>query len=243
MYAVIKTGGKQYRVAPDDILEIEKIAGEVGDRVEFSDVLMVGGDGELKIGQPVVSGASVAAEVLEQGRGEKIIVFKKKRRQNYRRKRGHRQDLTIIRILEILTDGKKSKATAAKKAAPKKAEPGEGSNSEKKAAEQKAKPKKASAAKAAKAPEFKRLDAPEGDADDLKKIPGLGPKIAQKLNEYGIYHFWQLAAMSADDLGEMDTALELRGRAERDNWVDEARKLAAGEDAESKAAKKARSKA
>ena len=94
MYAVIRTGGKQYRVAPDDVLEIEKIPGEAGDTVEFTDVLMVGGDGEPQLGAPLVSGATVAAELVEHHRGEKIIIFKKKRRQNYRRKNGHRQELT-----------------------------------------------------------------------------------------------------------------------------------------------------
>ncbi|MCB1444150.1 MAG: 50S ribosomal protein L21 [Methyloceanibacter sp.] len=115
MFAVIRTGGKQYRVAPNDIIEIEKIAGNPGDVVELSEVLLLGGEGAATTGTPTVSGAMVAAEVLEQKRGDKIIVFKKKRRQGYRRTRGHRQDLTALRITEILTDGKKpSKAAAAK---------------------------------------------------------------------------------------------------------------------------------
>lgn len=106
MYAVIRTGGKQYKVAPEDVLQIEKIEADAGDAVNFSDVLMVAGEGEPQFGAPLVSGALVSAEVVEQGRGPKIIIFKKKRRQNYRRKRGHRQELTTVRILEILTDGK-----------------------------------------------------------------------------------------------------------------------------------------
>jgi large subunit ribosomal protein L21 len=105
MYAVIRTGGKQYRVAPQDVLQIEKIEGAAGDAVRFADVLMVGGEGEPRFGSPLISGAAVSAEVVEQGRGPKIIIFKKRRRQNYRRKRGHRQDLTTVRILEILADG------------------------------------------------------------------------------------------------------------------------------------------
>lgn len=100
MYAVIKTGGKQYKVAADDVLKIEKVAGEVGETISFGEVLMVGGDSP-KVGTPTVSGASVAAEVVEQGRARKIIVFKKKRRQNYRRKKGHRQEQTTIRITGI----------------------------------------------------------------------------------------------------------------------------------------------
>jgi large subunit ribosomal protein L21 len=101
MHAVIKTGGKQYRVAANDVIEIEKLSGKVGDWVQFSDVLMVDG----QIGKPLVKGASVAAEIEEQGRGDKVIIFKKRRRHNYRRKKGHRQELTTVRITEILTDG------------------------------------------------------------------------------------------------------------------------------------------
>lgn len=102
MYAVIKTGGKQYRVAANDTLEVEKIEGEAGATVEFSEVLMLGGDGAVKIGTPTVSGAKVVAEVVVQGRGDKVIAFKKRRRKNSRRKRGHRQWLTTVKIKEIV---------------------------------------------------------------------------------------------------------------------------------------------
>jgi len=123
MYAVIRTGGKQYRVAPQDVIEVEKIAGEEGTIVQFSDVLMVGGEGAPKLGAPTVSGASVAGEVVAQKRAPKILVFKKKRRKNYRRTRGHRQNLTQVRITEILLDGKApAKAKAAAKAPAAKAE-------------------------------------------------------------------------------------------------------------------------
>ena len=100
MFAVIRTGGKQYRVAPNDVIKIEKSAGKPGDIIELSEVILLGGDSP-KTGNPTISGASVAAEVIEQTRGEKIIVFKKKRRKNYRRKHGHRQDLTVLKIEEI----------------------------------------------------------------------------------------------------------------------------------------------
>jgi large subunit ribosomal protein L21 len=113
MYAVIRTGGKQYKVAPQDVLQVEKLEGAAGDSLRFADVLMVGGEGEPHLGAPLLSGAAVSAEVVEQGRGPKIIVFKKKRRQNYRRKRGHRQELTTIRILEIHLEGVRSKGTDA----------------------------------------------------------------------------------------------------------------------------------
>ncbi len=235
MYAVIRTGGKQYRVAPEDVIEIEKLDATEGDVVEFDNVLMVGRDGEQpQIGAPVIDGARVSAEVLEQGRGEKIIVFKKKRRQNYRRKNGHRQHLTTVRVLEVLGAGEGSKAKA-------KAEPGKGGKSQKAAAEDKAaaasgtsgsaKAKKAAADKPTKsgaktkAAGFKKLKASQGEADNLKALPGVGPKLAERLNEYGIFHFHQLAAMTAEDVAEMDQALDLKGRAERDNWIGEAGRL------------------
>lgn len=101
MYAVVRTGGKQYRVAENDVVVVERVAGDAGDEVTLGDVLMVGGDGETKVGAPLVDGASVKATLVEQTRGDKIIVFKKKRRQNYRRKRGHRQDLSVLRITGI----------------------------------------------------------------------------------------------------------------------------------------------
>ena len=111
MFAVFKTGGKQYRVAAEDVLEVGKIKGEPGEIVEFGEVLVVGGD-SVTLGAPTVAGATVAAEVVEQGRGPKIIAFKKRRRKNSRRKRGHRQEFTLLRITEILTDGNKPSKTA-----------------------------------------------------------------------------------------------------------------------------------
>ncbi len=114
MFAVIKTGGKQYRVAAEDVLQVAKVKGDPGEIIQFGEVLVVGGD-NVTLGAPMVAGASVAAEVLEQGRGPKIIAFKKRRRKNSRRKRGHRQEFTLIRVTEILTDG----ATPTKTARPK----------------------------------------------------------------------------------------------------------------------------
>jgi len=156
MFAVIKTGGKQYRVAQNDVIRVEKLTAEAGDIVELGNVLMVDGEGGLSVGAPYVAGAAVAAEVLEQGRGDKIIIFKKKRRQNYRRRNGHRQYETVLRVTEILTDGKKpSKTKATAKPAPKAAEPKAPAKAEtvKKAAPKKAPakaaPKKAATKKAA----------------------------------------------------------------------------------------------
>ena len=114
MFAVIRTGGKQYRVAAEDVIKVEKVKGDPGEIIQFGEVLVVGGD-DVTLGEPTIAGASVAAEVLEQGRGPKVIAFKKRRRKNSRRKRGHRQEFTLIRVTEILTDG----ATPTKAARPK----------------------------------------------------------------------------------------------------------------------------
>lgn len=177
MYAVIKTGGKQYRVAPDDMLSVEKLAGEAGEIIEFSEVLMVGGDDGLAVGTPLVEGATVAAEVIEQGRGPKVISFVKKRRKHHRRTRGHRQMLTRVQITEILTDGKKPSKKAAAKAAPaKKAEKAE-AKAEKpaaKKAETKAEPAKKAQAKATPAKKAAPEKAP------AKKAPA---KTAAKKTE------------------------------------------------------------
>jgi large subunit ribosomal protein L21 len=151
MFAVIRTGGKQYRVAPNDIIEIEKIAGEPGDIIELGEVLLLGGEGGPKTGSPTVAGALVAAEILEQKRDDKVIVFKKKRRKGYRRTKGHRQSLTALRITEILTEGKKPSKAAAKPA-PAKTKPAETKPAAKAPAKKEAKPaaKKAEAKPAAK---------------------------------------------------------------------------------------------
>jgi large subunit ribosomal protein L21 len=181
MFAVIRTGGKQYRVAPNDIIEIEKIAGEPGDIVELADVILLGGEGGPKTGSPTIAGASVAAEVIEQKRADKIIVFKKKRRQGYRRTAGHRQMLTSVRITEILTDGKKPSKAAAKPA-PKKAE---AKPVEKKAA---AKPeaKKAEAKPAAK-PAAKAA-AKKPAAKPAAKAPAKKPAAKPKKEIKGAHH-------------------------------------------------------
>ena len=158
MFAVFKIGGKQYRVAAEDVLKVDKVKGAPGEIVEFGEVLLVGGD-SVTLGTPTIAGACVAAEVLEQGRGPKIIAFKKRRRKNSRRKRGHRQEFTMLRITEILTDGKKpSKEVQPRtKAKPKPAvasdadTAGTASEGEAQAAEgTKAKSRKASAKKPAK---------------------------------------------------------------------------------------------
>jgi large subunit ribosomal protein L21 len=168
MFAVIRTGGKQYRVAPNDVIEIEKIAGKPGDIIELSEVILLGGDGGPKTGSPTIAGALVAAEVIEHKRGDKIVVFKKKRRKNYRRKKGHRQALTALRITEILTDGKKpSKATA--KPEPRKAE-------KKPEAKIEAKAEKKPAAKKADAKPAAKKAAPKSAAKAPAKKPAAKAK-------------------------------------------------------------------
>ena len=209
MYAVIKTGGKQYRVAAEDILDIEKIDAQVGEIVQLADVLMVGGNGSVEVGKPMVSGASVAAEVIEQGRGAKVIIFKKRRRKNSRRKNGHRQHLTTVRITEILTGGQ----------APDKSKAGQG-------APRRQASTKASASGSGRA--FSLLSAPDGTADDLTLIGGVGEKIGEKLNGLGIYHFWQVAAMTDADIEKVESDLGFKGRAAREDWIEQAKELMAG---------------
>ena len=125
MYAVIKTGGKQYRVAKDDVITVERLACAAGDKIELDQVLMLDDGKGPQLGTPLIDGACVAALVLDQSRGDKIIVFKKKRRKNYRRTMGHRQDLTVLRITDILAKGAKAKTTRARKKADDDAPPAE----------------------------------------------------------------------------------------------------------------------
>ena len=232
MFAVIKTGGKQYRVTAEDELEIEKLDAAEGDTVTFDQVLMVGGESGPLVGTPLVDGASVAAEVLAQGRGDKVMIFKKRRRQNSRRRNGHRQWLTTVRITEILTDGKAPSKKAKKKAeAPKEEAPAVVAE-EAPAAEapvEEAPTVEAEAETAAEEAVTPLFDAPEGDADDLKKISGVGPVLEGKLNALGITQYQQVAAFSADDIARVDEVLNFKGRIEREDWIGQAKKLAEGE--------------
>ncbi|MEX3011630.1 50S ribosomal protein L21 [Hoeflea sp. TYP-13] len=236
MFAVIKTGGKQYTVAADDLLKVEKLAGNAGDTVEFTEVLMVGEGADATIGKPFVDGALVTAEVVEQGRARKVIAFKKRRRQNSKRTRGHRQHETTIRIAEILTGGAKpKKAAAPKKAAEKKAAEKKADAAPKAKAAEKPKAAAPKAATKEKAPaKAKAADdapaaifsAPKGDADDLKKISGVGPVLEKKLHAFGVTQYAQIAAFSKDDIAKLDEALNFKGRIERDDWIGQAKALA-----------------
>lgn len=167
MFAVIKTGGRQYRVVPDDVLEIGKIAGEVGTIVQLGEVLLLGGEQPV-LGAPTVAGASVAAEVLQHKRGPKIIAFKKRRRKNSRRKRGYRDEITVLRVTEILTDNKQpTVGPRPKKEKPVAAAPAEGEDAEapKKTAKKKAPARKPAAKTTAKAAAKPRAK------PDAKKAP------------------------------------------------------------------------
>jgi large subunit ribosomal protein L21 len=202
MFAVIKTGGKQYRVVANDLLKVEKVIGEAGDIVHFSEVLMIGEGASAAIGAPTVAGALVTAQVVEQGRAKKVIAFKKRRRQNSKRTRGHRQHLTTVQIVEILTGGAKPSKTAADKVA---------------------RPAKAAASVAAGIASI-----PAGISDDVSIIGGVGPALKKKLEGAGITSLTQIAALSAAEMAKIDEDLKLGGRTEREEWVEQAKELLAG---------------
>ncbi|TIT49791.1 MAG: 50S ribosomal protein L21, partial [Mesorhizobium sp.] len=199
MFAVIKTGGKQYRVAANDLLKIEKVEANVGDIVEIGHVLAHGEGENVTFGAPFVDGALVTAEVVEQGKNRTVIAFKKRRRQNSRRKIGHRQLLTTVRISEILLGGAKPAKKAAVKAEAKAEVAAEAAPKEAKA--KKDAPKEEAKAEAVAAPLFK---APKGEPDDLTVIKGIGPVAAKDLAEQGIITFAQLAKLSDKDVAKID---------------------------------------
>jgi large subunit ribosomal protein L21 len=225
MFAVIKTGGKQYRVAANDVITVERLAGEPGDIIQFGEVLAFGEGSEATFGAPLVDGAMVTGEVVKQGRARTVIAFKKRRRQNSRRARGNRQYETTVRIDEILTGGAKpSKKASAKKEEPKKAE----SAPAKEAAPAK-EPKAAKPAAKAEA----------GYTDDISLIGGVGPVLKKKLTEAGFGTLSSIAALKADDIARLDEELKLGGRVERDEWVEQAKELMAGKPPRAKADKEA----
>lgn len=208
MFAVIKTGGKQFRVAAGDTIQVPKLAEEAGAKVTFEDVLTLAHDGGIEVGAPGVKGASVTGEVVEQGRGAKVIAFKKRRRQNSRRKRGHRQDHTVVRIGAIALNGKTiAEAEAGTKAKAK-------SSTSKKAV-------KAAASEAA---------APAGELDtsNLSLISGIGPTIEKKLRAAGVKTWNDIAAWDEATIEKYNEELKLGGRATREEWVEQAKELLAG---------------
>ena len=222
MFAVIKTGGKQYKVAKDDIITIEKLDAGPGENVQFDQVLMLGGDSPT-IGSPFIDGAAVTGEVLEQGRAAKVLNFKKRRRKHgSKRLKGHRQYITTVKVTDIVASGASVAPAASKKKAAAKPEP------EAAPAEAEAPAPVADTAPQADATRPSNLlDAPQGEPDDLTRISGVGPALNTKLHDNGVYHFWQIAAWGPEEIAYMDDQLSFKGRIERDNWIGQAAEFAA----------------
>lgn len=225
MFAVIKTGGKQYKVAEGDEIVIEKLAADAGESVTFEDVLMLGDDKKVTIGEPVVAGASVVGTVAEQRKGAKVIIMKKRQRNTYRRKKGHRQLETVVTIDSILADGKK--APAKKKAAPKKDDAPNAKAAPKTEAKKPA-AKKAEAEKPAAKKAAPKTEAAPAKADDLTKMKGLGKVFAGKLEAEGITSFAQIAKMKKADIEALEEKIGAAGKFESNDWVAQAKELAKG---------------
>ncbi|KGB82224.1 MAG: 50S ribosomal protein L21 [Pseudomonadota bacterium] len=207
MFAVLKTGGKQYKVQSGDVLRVEKLAADAGEKIQFNEILMVG----AQVGTPTVDGAAVQAEVIEQIKGPKTINFVKRRRKHSsQRTKGHRQQLTLLRVTDILETGADASGV--------KAAVGAGSVAAAAPAPAKTAAPKAAAPKAAAAT----------GADDLKKLSGVGPALEKKLHEAGVTTFAQIAAWSDEDVAAMDEKLSFKGRIEREGWIAQAKELANG---------------
>jgi len=207
MFAVLKTGGKQYKVQSGDLLRVEKLAADAGETVQFNEILMLGGDAPV-IGAPLVAGAAVQAEVVDQIKADKVITFVKRRRKHgSQRTRGHRQKLTLLRVTEILASGADTTGVkVATGAAPMGA---------------------AAATSAAPKPAAKAKPAASG-GDDLKLLSGVGPALEKKLHEAGVTSFAQVAAWTPEDVESFDEKLSFKGRIEREGWVEQAKELAKG---------------
>jgi large subunit ribosomal protein L21 len=232
MFAVLKTGGKQYKVQSGDMLRVEKLAADAGETIQFNEILMLGGDTPI-IGAPLVDDAAVQAEVIDQVKGDKVINFVKRRRKHgSQRTKGHRQKLTLVRITEILNSGagktgikaaqgagsvSAAAVMAVVKAAPKAEKP----------AAAKGKPSAAgkAAPKAAAAP--KADAAPAAASGDLKKLVGVGPALEKKLIAAGVTSLEQVGAWTDADVSKIDEELSLKGRIEREGWIAQAKDLIA----------------
>ncbi len=210
MFAVLKTGGKQYKVQSGDVLRVEKLAADAGETIQFNEILMLGGDSTV-LGTPTIAGAAVQATVIDQIKGDKVINFVKRRRKHSsKRTKGHRQKLTLLRITDILADG--GDATGVKAAV---------GGSVAVAAAPAAKPAKKKAAPKAEAAAAPAAAA--AAADNLKELSGVGPALEKKLLEAGVTTFAQIAGWSAEDIAAMDEKLSFKGRIEREGWVDQAK--------------------
>jgi large subunit ribosomal protein L21 len=223
MFAVLKTGGKQYRVQSGDVLRVEKLDAQAGDEIQFNEILMVGDS----IGAPLVEGAGVKATVIDQIKGPKTINFVKRRRKHgSQRKKGHRQQLTLVRIGDIMESG-------ADKSGIRAALSGRGlafaTGAVALAAAGAAAAYAASAKKADKPVKAdKKAAAPKtaaADADDLKQLSGVGPALEKKLHAEGITSFAQVAAWTDADVEEFGEKLSFKGRIEREGWIEQAKEL------------------
>ncbi|MFD0799006.1 50S ribosomal protein L21 [Maribacter chungangensis] len=209
MYAIVEMAGQQFKVAKDQKVYVHRLQAEEGKKVTFDNVLLLADGTNVTVGAPAIDGAAVEAKVIKHLRGDKVIVFHKKRRKGYRKKNGHRQSLTEIVIESIVAKGaKKTKAAEPKKAAPKK-EAAPKAVAPKKEAE----PKKAAAPKSTK-------------ADDLKKVEGIGPKIAETLAAAGISTFAELAKTKPAKIAEI--IADVRGNHVTDTWPAQAKLAADG---------------
>jgi large subunit ribosomal protein L21 len=222
MFAVLKTGGKQYRVQAGDVLRVERLAADAGETVQFNEILMVGGEATV-VGAPLVAGAAVQAQVIDQIKGDKVIHYVKRRRKHSsQRTKGHRQKLTLVRITDILPSGGDSTGV--------KAAIGSGGSDWTPAetgATSVAAMAAAAPAVAGERPANLLTEARGGKADDLKLISGVGPKLESLLHKNGVFHFDQIAAWSPAEVAYMDDQLSFKGRIDRDNWIEQAGKLAA----------------
>ena len=224
MFAVLKTGGKQYKVQSGDMLRVEKLAADAGETIQFNEILMLGGDAPV-IGAPFVADAAVQAEVIDQVKGDKVINFVKRRRKHSsQRTKGHRQKLTLLRVTEILNSGADKSGV--------KAALGAGSVSASAIAAILEPASKAKTAKpaAAKATEAKPAAPKAGKAaagGDLKKLSGVGPALEKKLIAAGVTSLEQVAAWTEADATKIDEELSFKGRIEREGWIAQAKELTA----------------
>jgi large subunit ribosomal protein L21 len=227
MFAVLKTGGKQYKVQSGDMLRVEKLAADAGEKVQFNDILMLGGKKPV-LGTPMVSGAAVQAEVIDQIKADKVINFVKRRRKHSsQRTKGHRQKLTLVKITDILASGADAsgvKAALGAGSVPAATPSAPAKKPAKAKAEKAPAPAKAPAAKKAAKPA--KAEAAPTAADDLKKLSGVGPALEKKLNAAGITSYAQIAAWTDADVAAIDEQLSFKGKIEREGWIDQAKELA-----------------
>jgi len=229
MFAVLKTGGKQYKVASGDVLRVEKLDASAGETIQFNEVLMVNNT----VGAPFVADAGVQAEVIDQIKGEKTINFVKRRRKHSSaRKKGHRQQLTLVRIGDILETGAdKSGVKAAMGGAGVSYAVALGAPTSMKAAAAAARASQPKAEKKAAVPKAaapKAKAAASTDGDDLTRISGVGPVIVKKLHALDVTSFAQIAAWTPEDVADMDEKLSFKGRIDRDDWLAQAAEFAKG---------------